>query len=301
VRAAFSALAHSAFRAATAGALLAALGAPAALAGQTSGPPPPATRAPAHARRHAAATTATPDPFTSPALRRFLATRAGNITAAVYDVATGTEFAYRPSVREQTASIIKVDILATLLDELQARGASLTGSQLGLATQMIELSDNNAASDLWDDAGGGPAVLDYDEDAGMDRTSPNDGGYWGLSWTTAEDQIDLLRTVMLPNALLDLASREFEYELMRNVVQGERWGVSAGVAPDAVVALKNGWLPLPGGWQINSIGSVVGSRRHYLLAVLTDDDPTEGYGIATIEQISASVWSDLRPRPRRRR
>lgn len=35
------------------------------------------------------------------------------------------------------------------------------------------------------------------------------------------------------------------------------------------------------------IAEVTGSGRHYLLAVMTDGDPTEDYGIATIERIAA--------------
>ena len=41
---------------------------------------------------------------------------------------------------------------------------------------------------------------------------------------------------------------------MRHVIAFDRWGVSAGLASDAVVALKNGWLPYDGSWQVNSIG-----------------------------------------------
>jgi hypothetical protein len=62
------------------------------------------------------------------------------------------------------------------------------------------------------------------------------------------------------------------------------------------VALKNGWLPLVGAnsdWQVNSIGSIVGSGRRYLVAVMTNENPTEGYGIATIEHVSGAIWQAL--------
>jgi beta-lactamase class A len=236
--------------------------------------------------RHASA-----NPFASPGLRHYLSGRAGNITAAVYDIDTGRTYLYRPGVREQTASIVKVDILATLLHETQTRGG-LSGGDAAVAQGMIEASDNDDATDLWNDEGGAAAVHHFDEEAGMRQTSPSLS--WGLTTTTPLDQLKLLRIVMLPNRLLRTSSRVYEYELMRHVIPSEDWGVSAGVGANAKVALKNGWLPLPGGWQVNSIGQIVGSGRRYLLAVMTDEDPSEDYGIATIERISATVWVTFR-------
>jgi len=230
------------------------------------------------------------NPFTA-ALRDYLASRDGDITAAAYDVNTGRTYLYRPGVREETASIVKVDILATLLHEEQHRGG-LSPAEIGVAQGMIEASDNGDATDLWNDEGGAPAVAAFDALAGMTQTTPNLA--WGLTTTTPRDQLKLLRLVMLPNRLLTTPSRVFEYELMRNVIAFDRWGVSAGLDSSAVVALKNGWLPFGVGWHVNSIGQVVGSGRHYLLAVMTDGDPTEAYGIATIEHISAAVWQALK-------
>ena len=71
------------------------------------------------------------------------------------------------------------------------------------------------------------------------------------------------------------------------------WGVSGGVPTGTTVALKDGWDPLGNGttWQINSIGWVDGDGRNYLLAVLTNGDDSESYGIQTIEGVSAIVWN----------
>jgi beta-lactamase class A len=234
------------------------------------------------------------NPFSQHAVRGYLAHRGGNVTAAVYDVKTGVSYFYRPTVHEQTASIVKVDILATLLDQAQRQRRRLSSTVTSLAPAMIEVSDNDAAQQLWDLAGGATGIAPFDLDIGMTHTTPNANGYFGLTWTTAPDQIKLLRQVMLPGGVLDLSSRKYEYELMLHVTPSQRWGVSAGVPHNATVALKDGWLPQEAGWQVNSIGSIVGSGRHYLIAVLTDDDPSWDYGISTIQYLSAATWRALR-------
>jgi beta-lactamase class A len=229
------------------------------------------------------------NPF--PALRAYLDHRDGNITAAVYEVDTHRTYLYRPDVREPTASIMKVDILATLLHQARDRGGLLTGAQAAIAEEMIEASDNDDAQDLWNAEGGSTAVSAFNEEAHMGQTSPNTAGFWGLSTTTALDQVALLKRVLLPGHLLDRVSRVYADSLMRDIDDGQNWGVSAGVPADVHVALKNGWLPLSGDdWQVNSIGAIVGEGRHYLITVLTDGDPTEGYGIRTIEHIARATW-----------
>ena len=80
--------------------------------------------------------------------------------------------------------------------------------------------------------------------------------------------------------------------------------MTGGVPQPATVALKNGWLPLNSArtdWQINSIGWLKGSGRDYLMAVLTTGNPTEQYGIDTINRLSAMVWGGGRQRPLHRR
>jgi hypothetical protein len=243
----------------------------------------------------AASPAAAGDPFQTPAMRTFIASRHGDITAAVEDAYTHQTFLYRPGVTEQTASIIKVDILETLLAEAQASGQRLDSQQTQLATGMIENSSNDDAQDLWDGEGGSTAVAAYNARIGLTHTDPNTHGFWGESTTTAADQIRLLRQLAFEGPVLSSTSRDYELGLMEQVEADQQWGVSGGIPTGAArVAIKNGWLPLGSAdWQINSIGRIEGSDRHYLLAVLTTGDHTEQYGINTIQGISALIWKDL--------
>jgi hypothetical protein len=232
------------------------------------------------------------DPFKTSAMRRFLATRAGNITAAVFDVPSRSTFVYHPDDREQTASIVKVDILATLLAQAQARHEPLDADDYAIATGMIEESDNDDATDLWDAEGGAPAVASLDARLRMTQTTPSDA--WGLTETTPRDQLRLLSHVLLPHRLLRPRYSATALYLMEHVIGFDYWGVTAGPSHGTTVAVKNGWLPVPGGWQINSIGMVRGHDRFYLIAVMTNGNADEGYGIDTIEGISRIVWASLR-------
>ncbi|MHB1891127.1 MAG: serine hydrolase, partial [Acidimicrobiales bacterium] len=228
------------------------------------------------------------------AVTSYLASRAGNVTAAVYDELTGQTFVVNPSSAQDTASIVKVDILATALREAQSQGRFLTPGEESLAVPMIEVSDNAAATALWGDVGGAGGVSAFDRLVGMPGTTPNAAGYWGLTTTTAVDQVALLRDLAYSGAVLPAASRSYELSLMEHVTSSQAWGVSAGVAPGSTVALKNGWLPLAAGdWQVNSIGVVSGSGRSYAIAVLTTGDPSLGYGIQSISQVSQLVWGAL--------
>jgi beta-lactamase class A len=233
------------------------------------------------------------NPFAGQALQTWLAGRQGEITAAVYDIETGQEYLLNPRDTEKTASTIKVDILATALHLAQLQHHPLPANEVAAAVPMITQSDNDAAEDLYDDIGGWNAIGPFDASIGMTHTTPNAQGYFGETYTTAADQITLLKQVMLPGGELSLASRQYEYELMRHVIASQRWGITGGVPSTATVAIKNGWLPESTGWHVNSIGRVQGDGRDYLIAVYTSFDSSWAYGIDTIEHIAAAAWQAM--------
>jgi beta-lactamase class A len=243
------------------------------------------------------------DPFAA-AATSFLATRAGRAMAAVYDIDTGQTWSLGAGQPEAEASIVKLDILETLLAEHRDNGTGLPAGDRSLAQLMIEDSDNDAATSLWYAAGGTSGIRSFNTAAGLADTSPSPcvvcAGFpwpgWGLTTTTATDQISLLRQLIEPGALLTSADRGYALSLMENVTPSQRWGITGGVPPRVTVALKNGWLPLNDSdtdWQINSIGLVSGLGRDYLIAVLTTGNPTEQYGIDTISGLAGIIWANM--------
>ena len=228
-----------------------------------------------------------------PAIAAYVAGRADNVTVAVEDLTTGQIYQFRPGVVENTASTLKVDILASLLVEAQAAGRPLTPEEQSLAVPMIEESLDSAADTLWTQLG--PAAVGaVEREAGMTSTVPATDGVWGSTTTTALDRLAMIRTVVEPNSLLTNASRSYILNLMENITPSQDWGATGGVPPGVTVALKNGFAVIDG-WQINTTGWVNGAGRDYLIAVLTNGNASEQYGIDTVNAVSALVWNALGP------
>jgi beta-lactamase class A len=244
------------------------------------------------------------DPFGS-AAASYLSGRAGTVLAAVYDLGTGRSWDLGQGQPQAEASIVKLDVLEALLAEHdQDGGTRLPAADRSLTQQMIEDSDNDAATSLWYQVGGPARIRSFNVKAGLTDTVPSScvvcPGFawpgWGLTTTTPDDQIALLRQLVRPSSLLTSADRDYALSLMEDVTPSQRWGVSGGVPAQVTVALKNGWLPLRGAdsdWQVNSVGWVSGGGRNYLIAVLTTGNPTDQYGIDTIEALAAMVWQHM--------
>ena len=195
--------------------------------------------------------------------------------------------------RFHSASVVKATILAALLRWHQETGRPLTANEKYLATLMITQSDNDAASALWDELGHA-RIQHFLNLARMTETILGSDGLWGLTEITARDELTLLRLLTQSNAVLSNYSRGYELTLMSEVVSWQRWGTPAGAPSGVTVHVKNGWLPEEvGAWHINSIGAFTGHGRDYMMAVLTDDNPTMDYGVDTIEGVARVVHRDI--------
>ena len=266
-----------------------------------SGSAKPAARtatAPAEPSAKPSAKPSAPAPAAPDAALQGAVAQAGSsvsVSVSVTDLGTGRSLTYgAPGHAFATASIVKVDILSTLLLQAQDQGTTLSQSQRDLATTMIENSDNDSATALWNEIGQEGGLNAANQRFGLTSTSGGTEGNWGLTTTTAADQVRLLRQVFTSDSLLSSASRSYIQGLLAQVESDQRWGVSAA-AGGGDYAVKNGWLPrsATGLWVINSIGMVEHDGHQLLIAVVSDGNTTEDGGISLVQSVAQAAAGSL--------
>jgi hypothetical protein len=216
----------------------------------------------------------------------------------VFDMSSGLTVTVNPHMSFQTASIMKMDILATRLLQHQKQGTKLSSHERTLATAMITESDNNAASALWSMDGSASGVSAANKTFGMSETQPHGGGLWGESHTTPSDQIKLLKSIMDPNGVLNDYSRSYLLNLMSHVDKAQDWGITAAATSDATgTYVKNGWDTMSaygGTWGINSVGRITEPGHDWLVATLSSNHSTMPGGIRVVETLSKLAVGGLR-------
>ena len=205
---------------------------------------------------------------------------------------SGRSFTWGADTTIETASIAKADILATLLLQLQDRGARPSSSQLAVADAMIRRSDHESAWTLFRQVGLASGMAAANQRFGLRSTQCFDYS-WGLTRTSARDQLRLVGAISgagTSASPLDAHSGTVLLDLMEDVVAEQKWGVSAAAHGTERVCLKNGWLPrstLGKRWIINSIGRITSSSLDLRLAILSQRHPSQGQGIDVVEQAAA--------------
>jgi beta-lactamase class A len=216
-----------------------------------------------------------------------------HVAIAVDDLSNGQFASYDGNQEYITASIVKADILATLLYQIQQDNKHLNPHQQTLATAMIENSDNDAATKLYDEDGESSGIDAANQAFGLTETTVGTNGYWGLTSTTPDDQIRLLRQIFTSQTILAPASQAYIQGLMSQVEPDQAWGVPSAADNGTSSAVKNGWLPDPTThlWEVNSIGEVTHDGQRMLIAVLSTDNANYADGISLIQGVIGKAAS----------
>ncbi|MBL7254186.1 serine hydrolase [Paractinoplanes lichenicola] len=228
------------------------------------------------------------------ALKKYAAS-APEFSVAVLDRRTGQRYSFRGTEKYETASVVKVQVLACLLLKAQDAGRDLTATELSLAKRMIRLSDNDATTSLFAKLGRAGGVGACNKRLGLTETKVNSA--WGLTRTTVNDQVKLLSELVDTSGPLDVGSRKLAYTLMSTVDDSQDWGVPAVAKAGEKFTVKNGWLARSTEnyrWIINSVGRVTGPRTDISIAVLSHDNGTMSGGITSVQKVAKLTRQHLK-------
>jgi len=230
------------------------------------------------------------------ALKTYAAT-SPEFSVAVLDKKTGERYSYRGTEKYDTASIVKVQVLACTLLKAQDADRDLTASELALAKPMIRLSDNNATTSLFTKIGKVGAVTKCNKRLGLSQTAVNNA--WGLTKTTANDQVKLLSELVDTKGPLDADSRKLAFTLMSSVDEAQDWGIPSVAKTGETSTVKNGWdtRSADGGlWAVNTVGRVTSAEEDVdvSVAVLSHNNETMDGGITLVQKVAAMTRQYLK-------
>lgn len=227
------------------------------------------------------------------------------MAVALHDRRHNDTFTFHSTWRTNTLSIVKVLILATVLNHCQERRVSLTRAQSAQADAMIVRSDNDAANALlvWVGVANVRRIAGrYGLTSTVIRSGilQGESDWWGYSTTTARDQLHLLTAVMHGDSVLTAANRTYLIGLMSRITPAQRWGVCTPPLPAGVRwSTKNGWGARADSYLANSIGRIVGNGRDYDAVILSrspfrgDYTTARSYAADTASGVSRILYAAL--------
>jgi hypothetical protein len=222
----------------------------------------------------------------------FLGSRTGSASFAVIDERRRLH-GHRAEVAYSSASLVKAMLLVAYLDRREVRHRPLRAAERGLLGPMIRVSDNDAATAIYERVGpGGLARLA--RRAGMRQFVPNE--VWGGCQVTARDQARFFARI---RALLPRRHRKYALGLLRRIVSYERWGIPHGAPSGWRLYFKGGWFKDEDGWRVHQAALLERSGRHISIAVLSSGNPSLEYGAATIAGVTARLLQGYRWAPDR--
>jgi hypothetical protein len=225
-------------------------------------------------------------------VERYLRHRPGMIGIVLRDRATGAVWRNKyASSQIYMASTSKLAMAITLLLQNEAGVIQLSSTDRAVMYQMLHVSSDNAADDLWFKYGAsfytsvfpkiGLTGAQYLPQAGVT------GPYWGEMTCTAEDESRVINYLLdkLPTPL-----KNYLVYQLRHVAQLQHFGVwGAGRASQP--GNKDGWSVEKPGWIIDSVG-FAGPAEEYTLAMMNSLEGEGGYadGTQTVTQVAALLF-----------
>lgn len=180
-----------------------------------------------------------------------------------------------------SASVVKAMLLVAYLRELSGAHRRLDDSDRSLLQPMIHVSDNEAATAVWERVGN-PRLRRLARRAGMTDFSIE--GDWASAEISAADQA---RYFFEMDRLIPSRFRHFANHLLAHIAGYESWGIPTVARPHGWRAFfKGGWRGTWRGQLVHQVARLQKRHERIAIAVMTDGDPSMEYGIETIQGVA---------------
>lgn len=213
----------------------------------------------------------------------WLKKRSGYVGFAVID-SEGHLHGWHADQQFVTASVVKAMMLVAYLRS----HPSGPGSMSPVLASMIGVSDNNAASSVHG-AVGDAGLYAVARAAGMTRFAG--AGYWSGAMITAADQARFFSRIF---DLVPKGQEAYARHLLSTIASYQSWGIPAAARHHGwTVYFKGGWRGTDRGQLVHQVARLEKDGRVITIAVMTDGDPSMGYGIETIRGTAERVLGVL--------
>jgi hypothetical protein len=184
-----------------------------------------------------------------------------------------------------SASVVKAMLLVAYLRRLNAMGQHYVDSYSNsFLYPMINVSDNTAATHTWSIVGNA-GLYAVAHAAGMTDYSVYTD--WASSQISPADQAKFFFEM---DSLIPPEFVGYARQLLSTIAGYESWGIPAIARPlGYTVFFKGGWRGTGLGQLVHQVGRLEGHGRTFSIAVMTDGDPSMGYGIDTIQGVTAAL------------
>lgn len=216
-------------------------------------------------------------------------------TAYVFDERTGCSWWWNPESRHPTASVFKVLVMAGTLATAEGEGRPVTDWEMARLEPMIRRSADWPVRELWYHFDAAPWFGTEANRFGLDQTTivGDHDRPWGITSTSARDQVVLLRAIYSDEVgLLTASSRDVAWSLMSTVEPDQTWGMRSVAGSDPFV-VKNGFA----GVTANSIGMVELDGGYAYVAILTTGWSNWTLAVDVLDDIGTHIGDRLRGWP----
>jgi zinc D-Ala-D-Ala dipeptidase len=221
-------------------------------------------------------------------LKSYLATRDARVSFSLRDT-RGHVHGLDADAVYSSASVVKATLLVAYLRTIAPREP--TTAERRLLRPMIVHSSNRAATAIFARLGTLP-LLALAQRAGMRHFAV--AGFWSSAQSSAADQEGFFTR---QDRFVPRASRPYVRRLLSSVVRAQRWGFSRyAEAAGFESFFKGGWRRTPTGYLVHEVARFERDDERVTLAVLSDGNPSYGYGAATLRGVAQRLFGPARLR-----